>query len=96
MLSNLVRELALNPNIQGKLRNEVDDIAKANSGRLTVDNTAGMNYLKAVINETLRLWNPLPSGTQAITGNKGITIADTYIPGYTTVRVHHLSLMTGR
>jgi len=48
-------EIAVNPDVQAKLHNEVDEILKTN-GELTYNKLNGMQYLDAVINETLRLW----------------------------------------
>ncbi|XP_011865449.1 PREDICTED: uncharacterized protein LOC105560707 [Vollenhovia emeryi] len=49
-------EIAVKPDIQAKLRNEVDEVLKTNNGELTYDTLNGMQYLDAVVNETLRLW----------------------------------------
>ncbi|OAA81644.1 Cytochrome P450 [Akanthomyces lecanii RCEF 1005] len=42
-----------------------------------------MGYLQACINETLRLWPPVPSGAQRITPPEGIHVGDAFIPGNT-------------
>ncbi len=97
MLTCLCRELALHPEIQNKLRDEIYALVKADPmHKLTVMNTTNSTYLKAVIDETLRLWNPVPCGVQSITGPKGATIAGTYVPPRTSVRVPYLALMTGK
>ncbi|XP_024883454.1 cytochrome P450 9e2-like [Temnothorax curvispinosus] len=49
-------EIAVNPDVQARLRNEVDEVLKTTSGELTYDTLNGMQYLDAVINEALRLW----------------------------------------
>nr|XP_012223632.1 PREDICTED: uncharacterized protein LOC105672931 [Linepithema humile] len=49
-------EIAVNPNVQAKLHDEVDQVLKATNGDLTYESVNGMQYLDAVINETLRLW----------------------------------------
>ena len=64
------------------------------SGDFDCQNTKSLPYLGAVINEGLRLWNPIPSGAQSITGPEGATIAGQFIPPCTVVRVPHLALMT--
>jgi len=51
-----VHEIAVNPSIQTKLRNEVDDVLKKTNGELTYEALNGMEYLDAVINEALRFW----------------------------------------
>ncbi|XP_067204830.1 cytochrome P450 9e2-like [Linepithema humile] len=49
-------EIAVNPNIQAKLREEVDQVLQTMNGNLTYEAVNRMQYLDAVINETLRLW----------------------------------------
>lgn len=49
-------EIAVNPDIQEKLRNEIDETLKITNGLLTYETVNGMQYLDAVINETLRLY----------------------------------------
>ncbi|KMQ82424.1 cytochrome p450 9e2, partial [Lasius niger] len=58
LMSFVVHEIAVNPSIQMKLRNEVDEILKKTNGELTYEVLNGMQYLDAVINEALRLWPP--------------------------------------
>ncbi|KAL0108377.1 hypothetical protein PUN28_015132 [Cardiocondyla obscurior] len=49
-------EITVNPHVQEKLRDEVDEVLKATNGEVTYDVLNGMQYLDAVLNETLRLW----------------------------------------
>ncbi|KAI1387694.1 cytochrome P450 [Hypoxylon trugodes] len=42
-------------------------------------------FLNGIINETLRLHNPVPGGLPRIAGPEGLTIAGKYIPPFTTV-----------
>ncbi|XP_067205417.1 cytochrome P450 9e2-like [Linepithema humile] len=48
-------EIAVNPNIQAKLREEIDQVLQTTNGNLTYEAVNEMQYLNAV-NETLRLW----------------------------------------
>ncbi|XP_035215013.1 cytochrome P450 3A19-like [Stegodyphus dumicola] len=57
-LSFITYALALNQDVQDKLREEVDEAIKANNGELTYDAIQSMKYLDNVISETLRLYSP--------------------------------------
>lgn len=52
----LAYEIAVNPDIQSKLRQEVDDVLKKTNGKLTYETINDMKYLDAVVKETLRLY----------------------------------------
>lgn len=54
-------ELALNPEIQSKLRQEIDTVQAglADGNHLTYETMQKMKYLDMVITETLRLWPPI-------------------------------------
>ncbi|KAF8243368.1 cytochrome P450 [Wilcoxina mikolae CBS 423.85] len=90
VLSFLFRELALHPEIQEKLYKEISLVSES---ELNVENTRPLPYLQAVVNESLRFWNPVPSGIQHQTGPEGVTVAGQYIPKNTVTRTHHMSLM---
>jgi len=51
-------ELAINPDIQNKLKAEIEDVLKDTNGKPTYEAVNDMKYLDAVINETLRLYPP--------------------------------------
>jgi len=53
-------EITVNPDIQAKLHNEIEEVLKTTNGELTYEALNGMQYLDAVINETLRLWPIAP------------------------------------
>ncbi|KAF7995483.1 hypothetical protein HCN44_006590 [Aphidius gifuensis] len=52
----VVHEIAANPEIQLKLQNEIDDIFDKCNGDVTYEAVNGLEYLDAVINETLRYY----------------------------------------
>jgi len=56
----VLHELAVNPDIQKKLRTEIEDVLKNTNGKPTYEAVNSMKYLDAVVNETLRLY-PLSS-----------------------------------
>ncbi|KAL0110962.1 hypothetical protein PUN28_012778 [Cardiocondyla obscurior] len=57
-ISNALYELALNPNIQDKLRNEINEYHVKYNGDLTYDIIKKMDYLDKVFKETLRKYPP--------------------------------------
>ncbi|EFN61085.1 Cytochrome P450 9e2, partial [Camponotus floridanus] len=59
MMSFALHEIAVHPSVQTKLRDEIDEVLKKTNGELTYEALNGMQYLDAVINETLRMW-PVP------------------------------------
>lgn len=85
-LQNLLYELSINPDAQRKLQQEIDaDVAgvdECDPARL-----ARLGYLQACIDETLRLWPPVASGTQRITPPEGLQVGDVLLPGNMIVQV---------
>ncbi|XP_071646418.1 cytochrome P450 6a8-like [Temnothorax longispinosus] len=59
-ISHALYELALNQNIQDKLREEIDEVYTKHSGDLIRDNIKAMDYLDKVFKETLRKYPPAP------------------------------------
>jgi len=52
----ILYELAVNPDIQNKLKTEIEDILNDTNSKLTYKTINGMKYLKAVVAEILRLY----------------------------------------
>ncbi|XP_043278294.1 cytochrome P450 9e2-like [Venturia canescens] len=52
----VAHEIAGNPDIQTRLRNEIDDVMTETNGDVTYEAINGMPYLDAVVNETLRIY----------------------------------------
>lgn len=69
-----------------KLQEEID-IVFPQTAQLDVSKLSKMTYLQACINETLRLFPPVPSGLQRMTPKKGIFIGERFIPGDTIVTI---------
>lgn len=55
-----VHELAVNPEIQEKLRSEVDQTLRDSKGEVTYEAMNEMKYLDAVVKETLRMYPVVP------------------------------------
>lgn len=53
-----IYELALNPDIQEKLRNEIKSAIEENNGKLTYDMLFSFKYLDMVVSESLRKYPP--------------------------------------
>ncbi|XP_044259566.1 probable cytochrome P450 6a13 isoform X2 [Tribolium madens] len=53
-------ELASNPEIQQKLRDEINEVFKKHENKLTYNAIMEMRYMDKVVNETLRKYPPLP------------------------------------
>ncbi|XP_069672115.1 probable cytochrome P450 6a13 isoform X2 [Periplaneta americana] len=53
-------ELALNTDIQNRLRDEIDNATKKHDGNITYDDIQEMTYLDKVVSETLRKYPPFP------------------------------------
>nr|XP_031848283.1 cytochrome P450 9e2-like [Nomia melanderi] len=52
--------LAVNPEIQKRLQEEIDQVLMNSNGEIPYETMNGMKYLEAVINETLRLYPVIP------------------------------------
>ncbi|KAG5868514.1 hypothetical protein JTB14_036998 [Gonioctena quinquepunctata] len=79
-------ELALNQDIQDKLRQEVKTVLKKYDRQITYDAIMEMNYLDKVVHETLRKHSPLPGLPRVC--NKAYNIPDTDIVLDVGTRIH--------
>ncbi|XP_014211404.1 uncharacterized protein LOC106641481 [Copidosoma floridanum] len=59
LMSLIAHELAANPDVQEKLKTEVDGVIRENNGEVTYEAITNMHYLDAVFNETMRM-HPSP------------------------------------
>ena len=90
-LSGTTYHLLTNPD---KLRILARELRTAYPGGLedmTFENLARQRYLTAVIQEGMRLYPPVPSELPRVVPAEGTTLFGEYIPGGTTIGVHHMA-----
>ncbi|KAJ2985385.1 hypothetical protein NUW58_g5558 [Xylaria curta] len=80
VITFLFYQLARDHSQQDKLFEEIKDVDIYDRGQLQ-----NCSYLTAFINETMRLYPPVPTGGNRTTPPSGITINDKYIPGGVTI-----------
>lgn len=77
--------LAKEPQFQDEILRELKGLDTPGDDFFGVPRLHNLPFLGAFINETLRLHNPVPTGTPRDTGPEGLTIAGRYIPPFTRV-----------
>ncbi|KAH7884698.1 cytochrome P450 [Phlebopus sp. FC_14] len=94
VLSSLFWALLRNPIAYRRLQVEVDKYYPPGEDALSTAHHSQMNYLNAVINETLRLFPPVLSGSQrgAPKGSGGKMVGPYFVPEGTSAFVHFYSL----
>ncbi|SCN80761.1 related to pisatin demethylase cytochrome P450 [Fusarium fujikuroi] len=83
--------LATNRDVCMQLQEEIDNLFSSSS-HLNHSSFAKLTYLQACIDETLRLFPPVPSGLQRMTPPEGLRVGDIFIPGDTIVTVPSYTL----
>lgn len=85
-LTCLFYQLGLDPKSLTTLQQEIDD---AFNGADIIDSAilSKLPYLDAVINESLRLHPPVPSGVQRMTPPEGLQIGERFVPGNSIVQI---------
>ncbi|KAF5247644.1 hypothetical protein FANTH_6266, partial [Fusarium anthophilum] len=83
--------LATNKNACVRLQEEIDDLFSSSS-EPSHSSFSKLRYLQACIDETLRLFPPVPSGLQRMTPAEGLRVGDIFIPGDTIVTVPSYTL----
>nr|UZE89903.1 cytochrome P450 CYP9GK5 [Chrysoperla zastrowi sillemi]UZE89906.1 cytochrome P450 CYP9GK5 [Chrysoperla zastrowi sillemi] len=78
-------ELALNPDIQERLLNEIQNTLSESNGEFSYDVVHKMKYLDMIVTETLRKWPPAPITDRVTTKNYKIQVGKKLItlePGF--------------
>ncbi|KZP23056.1 cytochrome P450 [Athelia psychrophila] len=94
VMSSLFWFLMCNPTVYNRLQNEIDSAFPPGENALDPSKHVHMNYLNAVINESLRLLPPVLSGSQRIVekGGGAATFGSHIIPEGTAVFSHFYSV----
>ena len=85
-------ELALNQDIQERLRNELKSRIEENDGQLTYELLFDLKYLDMVLNETLRKYPPIPQVVRKSTAAYKIPGTELVIEKGTSIIVPVLAL----
>lgn len=80
-------ELALNQDIQERLRVEIVSAIDENEGKLSYDVLVGLKYLDMVINESLRKYPPIPNHSRKCTKEYKIPETNLVIPKGTKIKL---------
>ncbi|PLB48501.1 putative cytochrome P450 [Aspergillus steynii IBT 23096] len=87
-LAHALYYLVKNQAVLKRLQLELDNAFSDHSGAdLSTETLRTLPYLEAIINETLRLKPPVPSGQPRMTPPEGLQIDEVWIPGETIVIV---------
>ncbi len=85
LLSGTTFHLLRNPDILERVTNEVRS-AFTSSDEITIDAVSHLPYLLAVLNETLRIYPPVPITSARIVPPGGDTIDGHYVPSGTVIQ----------
>lgn len=89
-ITNALYQLLRTPRVMGLLRDELDAALDPDEGVAPYDKVKHLPYLRACLDESLRLFPPTPHGLPRKTPPEGMTVMGQYIPGDTTVSVSAL------
>ncbi|RDW56984.1 hypothetical protein BP6252_13937 [Coleophoma cylindrospora] len=90
LLTGVTYYMLMTPEKYEKVKKEVRDAFKSGE-EMTLQSTAQLPYLQAVLEEGLRMYPPVPLGLPRRTPPGGTTINGKYVPGDVSVAVHQLS-----
>lgn len=89
-LANVMYQLILNPQCLKKLQEELDTALEPEEVVAPYDKVKHLPYLRACLDESLRLFPPTPHGLPRKTPAEGANVMGQYIPGNTTVSISAL------
>ncbi|KAF2147020.1 uncharacterized protein K452DRAFT_282003 [Aplosporella prunicola CBS 121167] len=86
-ITNILLQLIRNPECLAKLREEIDAVMDEDQAVASYDQVKHLPYLRACLDESLRLFPPTPASLGRETPPEGTTIIDDFIPGGTSVGI---------
>ncbi|EZF74480.1 hypothetical protein H105_03818 [Trichophyton soudanense CBS 452.61] len=92
-LSGTLFYLLKSPAVMQKLRKEIESTFQHESD-ITMRSTQGLEYLNAVLQESMRVYPPVPCTFPRTTPPGGATICGRYVPGGYIVGINQLAAMT--
>ncbi|KAL2824649.1 cytochrome P450 [Aspergillus cavernicola] len=85
-ITNVMYQLLKNPQCFTKLRNEIDSVFDSDAEIIaSYDKVKHLPYLRACLDESLRIYPPTAHGLPRATPAEGLSILGDWIPGNTTV-----------
>lgn len=92
LMEFVLYELAMNHEIQSRLRKEIIDILEENDGKLTYDLLSQFKYLEMVVNEGLRKYPPINVLTRKCTQEFKIPGTELVVPKDTQITIPIFSI----
>lgn len=92
LMNFILYELAMNQDVQTKLRNEIVNNLDENDGKLSYDSLNEMKYLDMVVSESLRKYPPINVVTRKCTKEYKIPNSSLVVPKGTQVTIPVYSL----
>ncbi|KAF2102297.1 cytochrome P450 [Rhizodiscina lignyota] len=89
-ITNVLYQLLRHRDVLEKLQAEIDQVMEPNEVVASYEKMRTQPYLKACLDESLRLWPPTPHGLPRKTPPGGMHIMGEWIPGNTTVSISAL------
>ncbi|TVY88811.1 Cytochrome P450 monooxygenase [Lachnellula willkommii] len=90
LLSGATYYLLRNPDVKAKLVQEIRSTFSSES-EITMDGTKSLVYLNAFLQESLRMYPPIPAGFPRVVPTGGAQICGRFVPEGTRVSVHQYS-----
>ncbi|OGM49458.1 hypothetical protein ABOM_001641, partial [Aspergillus bombycis] len=84
-INNAIYNLLRNPKVLSRLREEIDTVADEGEVAIAYDKVKDLPYLRACLDESLRILPPTPFNLPRKTPPEGCEILGQWVPGNTTV-----------